>query len=291
MSAPTRTAQLAFVGLGGMGAGMAHRLLDEGFELKVHNRTVRRAEPLAEAGATLAASAADAAAGADVVVLSLADEPAVEQVLFEQVLPVLAPGALVLNTSTVSPSYARSSAERLATAGVRPVEACVVGNPPMARSGQLRIFASGSREDVDAALFVLDVLGQQVLHIGAPGTASAMKLAFNLLLGAQTVALAEAVAFGVRAGLDRDLLISGIAESGFSSPVLAFRAEFMRSREYTPAAFRTSLMEKDLRSLLTDATGLGLSLPVTASVTERFAELIAAGDGDKDAAVVIESTG
>ncbi|GAA2597844.1 NAD(P)-binding domain-containing protein [Streptomyces axinellae] len=281
---------LAFVGLGNMGGGMAHRLLDAGHTLTVHNRTPAKAEPLAEAGATVAASAAEAAKGASVALLSLADEAAVEDVLFGQVADVLAPGSVVIDTSTVSPAYARECAERLARTGLRRVEACVVGNPFQAREGKLRVYTSGEEDDIARVAGVLDTLGTQVVHLGAPGTAATLKLIFNLLLGAQVASLAEAVAYGVAAGLDRDKLLTSIAESGFSSIVMRFRAELMRKGAYEPAFFRSTLMEKDLRLALRDAATAGVPLPVLDSVRERFARVNEAGDGGKDASVIIEHT-
>ncbi|MGI5351671.1 NAD(P)-binding domain-containing protein [Streptomyces sp. CA-250714] len=281
---------LAFIGLGNMGGGMAHRLLDTGRALTVHNRTAAKAAPLAEAGATVTASPAEAAKGRSVVLLSLADEAAVEEVLFGQVADVLAPGAVVIDTSTVSPGYARECAERLAGRGLRRVEACVVGNPFQAREGKLRVYTSGDEEDIARVGDILDALGAQVVHLGAPGTAATLKLIFNLLLGAQVASLAEAVAYGVAAGLDRDRLLTSVAESGFSSVVLRFRAELMRKGAYEPAFFRSTLMEKDLRLALGDAAVAGVPLPVLDSVRERFVDVNAAGDGDKDASVLLEHT-
>ncbi|MGP3988008.1 NAD(P)-binding domain-containing protein [Streptomyces sp. 3N207] len=284
------TEPLAFVGLGNMGGGMAHRLLETGHTLTVHNRTAAKAAPLAEAGATVAASPAEAAKGRSVVLLSLADEAAVEEVLFGQVADVLAPGAVVIDTSTVSPAYARECADRLAGRGLRRVEACVVGNPFQAREGKLRVYTSGDEGDIARVGGILDTLGAQVVHLGAPGTAATLKLIFNLLLGAQVASLAEAVAYGVAAGLDRDRLLTSVAESGFSSVVLRFRAELMRKGAYEPAFFRSTLMEKDLRLALGDAAVAGVPLPVLDSVRERFAGVNEAGDGDKDASVLLEHT-
>ncbi|MFI0861683.1 NAD(P)-binding domain-containing protein [Streptomyces smyrnaeus] len=281
---------LAFVGLGNMGGGMAHRLLAAGRTLTVHNRTAAKAAPLAEAGATVAASPAEAAKGHGVVLLSLADEAAVEEVLFGQVAEVLAPGAVVVDTSTVSPAYARECAQRLDRLGLRRVEACVVGNPFQAREGKLRVYTSGEQSDIARVGDILDTLGAQVVHLGAPGTAATLKLIFNLLLGAQVASLAEAVAYGVAAGLDRDRLLASVAGSGFSSVVLRFRAELMRKASYEPAFFRSTLMEKDLRLALGDAAVAGVPLPVLDSVRERFADVNAAGDGDKDASVLLEHT-
>src|SRR5262249_17797157 len=129
---------------------------------------------------------------------------------------------------------------------------------------------------------------QQVQYAGAAGSACALKLAFNLVLGSQVAALAEAAWLVEGAGLDRDAFLTAIAASGFASPVLAFRAELMRGRRYEPAAFRATLMEKDLRLALAEAAAHGISLPVTAQAAAQFAATVAAGGGDQDAAAVAE---
>lgn len=280
--------QLAFIGLGNMGAGMARRLLDTGHRLTVHNRTASKAAPLVAAGATLADAPERAAAGHHLVLLSLSDDKAVDEVLFGRVVPVLQPGAVIVDTSTVSPGYARTAAERLAAKGLRRVEACVVGNPLQARKGELRVYTAGDPADLYEARPVLEALGTEVVHVGAPGSAASLKLILNLLLGAQVAALAEAVAYGTAAGLDRDQLISVVSASGFSSMVMRFRADLMLKQSYEPAFFRSALMEKDIRIALEAAAGYGTAMPVLNLVRERFAAVVAAGDGDKDASVLVE---
>lgn len=280
--------EVAFIGLGGMGAGMAQSLRAAGFPLVVHNRTPTKAVPLAAAGARVAGSSAEAVRGARVVVLSLSDQSAVEMVLFGELAGVLSPGVLVVDTSTVAPAYSADATERLARIGVRRVEACVLGNPDMARAGKLRIFTAGEPSDVERVDDILNALGQEVRHVGPAGSACTLKLSFNLILGNQIAALAEAVTFAESAGLDRNLLLSALTRSGFSSPTLAFRAELMKTRCYEPAAFRSTLMEKDLRLAVDEAASHGLELPVTAGAAGLFTEAILAGDGDKDAAIIAE---
>jgi 3-hydroxyisobutyrate dehydrogenase len=280
--------QLAFIGLGNMGGGMARRLLDTGHSLTVYNRTASKAAPLAAAGASLADAPERAAAGHHLVLLSLSDEKAVDEVLFDRVVPVLQPGAIVVDTSTVSPGYARQAAQRLADKGLRRVEACVVGNPLQARKGELRVYVSGDPADLYEARPVLEAIGTEVVHVGAPGTAASLKLILNLLLGAQVASLAESVAYGTAAGLDREQLISVISASGFSSVVMRFRADLMLKQSYEPAFFRSQLMEKDIRLALEAAAQQGTGMPVLAAVRERFAAVVAAGDGDKDASVLVE---
>jgi 3-hydroxyisobutyrate dehydrogenase len=276
------------IGLGGMGSGMARALLDAGYPVTVYNRTASKAEPLVAAGATLAPSAAAAGSGAQVVVLSLADEHAVEEVLFGEVVSHLKPGTTVVDTSTVSPSFAHNTAIRLAASGVHRVEACVIGNPAMAKSGQLRVFAAGKESDVDDVRDILGALSQEIRYLGPSGRAGTLKLAFNLLLGIQTAALAETVSFAESAGLDREFLLNALDNSGWRSPILSFRAAFMRRREYVPAGFRTVLMQKDLTLAQEEAAAHGVRLPLVAASAERFGEAIRSGRGDEDAAVVAE---
>jgi 3-hydroxyisobutyrate dehydrogenase-like beta-hydroxyacid dehydrogenase len=158
----------------------------------------------------------------------------------------------------------------------------------LARAGRLRVLAAGDSDDVRAVRPVLDALGPQVLHLGGAGMGATMKLAFNLLLGAQVATLAEAVQYGVAAGLDRDELLEAIAESGFSSLVMAFRAELMRGRAYDPPAFRTRLMHKDLSFAVDDAARVDVGMPVTRAAAEAFARVMAAGAAELDAAAILE---
>ncbi|MDA3647659.1 NAD(P)-dependent oxidoreductase [Saccharopolyspora indica] len=281
--------KLALIGLGNMGGGVAHRLLDAGYPLTVHNRTAAKTAPLVAAGAQQAPTPARAAADADIVLLSLSDERAVEEVLFGGLLPVLRPGTPIVDTSTVSPSFARSAAERLTAAGMRRVEACLIGNPLQARAGELRILTGGAAADVAAVRPVLESAGREVVHLGGPGTASVLKLVLNLLLGAQLASFVEAISYGENAGLERQVVLDVItATTGFASEVMRFRAGFIERRDYEPAAFRARLMEKDLRLALQEAAELGIELPVISRTAERFADVVATGRGDQDAAVLME---
>lgn len=282
------TAKVAAIGLGEMGSGMVRALLAARYEVVVFNRTASRAEALRPAGARVAATPAEAVQDADLVLVSLADEDAVTQVLLGDLAGVLTSRHTVLDTSTVSPPFSIRTTETLAGKGVRRIESCVMGNPEMARAGRLRVFAAGEGtpgEDVSA---VFAAIGQQVSWLGETGRASTLKLAFNLLLGVQTAGLAEALEFAGSAGIDRTLLLDVFANSGWYSPILGFRARFMRERDYRPAAFRSALMHKDLRLGCEDAAGRGVPMPVTGAAADRFGAVVDAGHGDDDAAVIAE---
>src|SRR5882757_8456251 len=258
------------IGLGSMGSGMAAALVAAGLPVTVFNRTSAKAEPLVKAGASFASSAGAACDGAEVVLLSLSDESAVDDVLFGEAVERIKPGAVVIDASTVSPTFARNTELRLRASGIARVEACVLGNPQMALAGRLRVFAAGRQSDVDGVRDVLSALSQEIRYLGPTGRASTLKLAFNLLLGVQVAGLAEAVAFAEGAGLGRDLLLDAIDNSGWQSPVLSFRTGFMRYRKYSPAGFRATLMRKDLTLASEQARADGVELPLVDAAVARY---------------------
>ncbi|WP_327085922.1 NAD-binding protein [Nonomuraea sp. NBC_01738] len=171
---------------------------------------------------------------------------------------------------------------------MRRVEACVVGNPEMAAAGKLRVFTAGPDHHVDEVADVLEAMAQEVRHLGDAGSASVLKLALNLVLGVQTVGLAEAVAFAEAHDMSRELLLDVIDNSGWRSPVLGFRAAFMRRRVYRPAGFRAVLMHKDLSLALGEAQARGVALPMVECAARRLQPLLARGHGDDDAAAVAD---
>jgi 3-hydroxyisobutyrate dehydrogenase-like beta-hydroxyacid dehydrogenase len=284
----TGTPRLALLGLGGMGGGLGARILATGHALTVYNRTTDKALALVAAGARLADSPADAVLDADVVLVSLSDEHAVETVVVAGALPAIRTGAVVLDATTTSPAYARAAEERFARAGVARLETCLLGNPLQARDGELRILVSGDPGRSRGLTPLLEQLGKQVRYVGPAGNATTMKLVFNALLGAQVVALAEAVSLGERAGLNPDKMLEAIADSGFSSKVMGFRANLMRTSAYRPAAFRTTLMAKDLRLAAEAGADVGADTPLIDTAAARFAEMVDAGWGDWDAAALLE---
>jgi len=281
--------RIAVLGLGTMGAAIARRLLESGYPLTVYNRSAAKALPLADLGAIMAPTPAAAVAEAGVAVLSLADGPAVEQVLFGDggVVAAERDGLSVVDTSTVAPAQARDFGARLARHGLRRVEACVVGNAELARQGQLRVMAAGAGPDVAAVRPVLDAVGAEVRVVGPTGNAAAMKLVFNALLGGQLAALADALDYGVAAGLDRKTLLGAIAASGFASKAMAYRCGLALRGDLDPAAFRTELMRKDLGLVLSEAAELKTGVPVIVSAEGRFAEVCHTGLGGLDAAVLL----
>jgi 3-hydroxyisobutyrate dehydrogenase len=281
--------KIAFIGLGSMGGGMASRLLDSGAHVTVYNRTRAKGEDLAGRGAALADTPAEAAAGADVVFLSLATSDVVTQLLFgpNGVVESLPKGAIVADMSTVAPAFAVNLRDRLAETGHRALDACVLGNAQHAKDGELRFMIGGAAEDVESIRPVIAHLSKEIVHLGDAGKGATAKLALNLLMGVEMQALAEAVVFGEKAGLDRSVLIRLIAASGYSAPVMKFKAGVMARRAFENPDFRLKLMRKDLGLVLAETAALGVPMPVTSASHDWLTNAKNQGLGEHDCASII----
>jgi 3-hydroxyisobutyrate dehydrogenase len=281
--------RIAFVGLGVMGGGVASRLVESGYEVAVYNRTRSKAEEVGELGAKVADSPADAAREADVVMLSLANQAVVSKLLFEEggVFESLREGSYVVDMSTVPPDFARELAGRARDGGYRALDACVLGNPFHARQGELRVMVGGDETDFRAVEPLLEGVGKEVTYLGESGMGATMKLVLNMLMGVQMPALAEAVVFGERAGLDREKILEMISKSGYSSPVMSFRCAIMGQRNFELAAFKLGLMRKDMTLVLSESQKLSVPMPVSESAYAMLTAAEQQGLGDLDVASIL----
>jgi 3-hydroxyisobutyrate dehydrogenase-like beta-hydroxyacid dehydrogenase len=243
-------AKIGFLGLGEMGTPMATRLRRAGHELTVWNRSAERTVPLANEGAVVASSPANAAAGADFVITMLATPEALEQVLFgtDGLATGLSPGQILIDMSTVGPDEVRSAAGRLPE-GTTFVDAPVRGSVPQATSGSLEVFVGATDATYERVRPILELLGK-VRHTGGPGSGAAMKLVANLVLGAAIVTLGEALALGDALDLEADLVLDALAGSPIAPIVRAKRAN-VETGDFKPS-FKLRHAAKDLR-LVTDA--------------------------------------
>lgn len=281
--------RLAYIGLGNMGLGMACRLAETGHDVTVFNRTRSKGEDVVKLGGRIADSPAEAAAEADVVMLSLANQDVVAGMLFgdDGVFGSLKPGGYVVDMSTVPPSFARELAATAAEAGYHALDACVYGAPMHARSGELRVMVGGAEEDYRAIEPIIAKLGKQLAYLGSNGMGATMKLVVNMLMGVQMPALAEALVFGERAGLPRDAMLQMINGSGYSSPVMNFRCPIIERREFHNDIFKLSLMRKDMMLVLGASHELGVPLPVTEAAYAMLTAAKQQGLGDLDVAAIV----
>lgn len=281
--------RIAFLGLGHMGAPMARRLLDAGFPVTVWNRTRARTRDLLSAGAHDAATPAGAARDVHIVVLMLANPPAVDDVLLGEdgVARAIGRDVLVIDCSTVGPANVRRYADAVRARGGRFVEAPVLGSTPAAAKGTLTVLAGGRAADLAAADPVLRQFGA-VVHAGEVGSANALKLVMNLLIGGITEILGEAIVLAERSGLPAELVRKTLFTSVLKSPFLEYKAPQLFDREFKPL-FSTALMLKDLDLVLQQARDAGATLPATRVIRDQYARALEGTKEERDFASVIEA--
>jgi 3-hydroxyisobutyrate dehydrogenase len=268
-----------------MGRGMARNLHGAGLLRAVWNRTsARSAEFAAETGVAAAASPADLAQACDVIVLCVAADQDVLQVI-EALGPGLQAGTLVVDCSTVSSDTARAAAANLAARRVEFVDAPVSGGVEGARDGTLVVMGGGTPEAFARALPVLQAMGRTVTHFGPNGAGQAAKATNQIMCAGVIQAMAEAMAFAKAQGLPLAQLIETLGKGAGSSWYFVNRAPNI-VRDAFPAGFRVRLHEKDLRICHDMAARLGVALPVVESTLDQYRELIAQGHGDEDISVL-----
>ena len=282
---------VALFGLGLMGSGMARRLLGAGFPLTIYNRTADKAAPLVAEGARLAKSPSAAADGAAFVVSMVADDGASRRVWLgedgEGALSRVSPGAVLIESSTVSTGWIRALAQLAEAKGASLLDAPVTGSRTQAATGELRFLVGGSAAALEKAHPVFSAMGKTVVHLGPTGAGALLKLINNFLCGVQAVALAEAVALIEKAGLDRDMATQVLANGAPASPHVKAILPRMLDADYAPH-FHLSLMQKDLEYALKEAERSGVSLATARPTLDAFQRATAAGHGLQDFSAVIE---
>lgn len=281
--------RVGFAGLGRMGLPMATNLLRAGHELTVYNRTPERARPLVEQGAHQAAFPSELGEN-EVVVTMLADPAAVEAVLAgpDGVLSGARPGLVVIDMSTIGPALARALAARCAARGVHWLDAPVAGSVKPAEEGTLIAMVGGDSEVLAAVRPVLGAMCREVFHLGPAGAGAAMKLVFNLFLAVSTAGLAEALALGEAAALERGRMLEVIAPTVLGSRFVALKGGQMAARSYRPAAFTLDLLHKDLGLIAALAEEARALIPAAALTHTLVNAARYRGRGDEDYAALVE---
>jgi len=278
---------VGFIGLGLMGKPMAANLLKVGFSVVVWNRTRARAQELAQQGARVAGTPREAAASADVLLTSVTDPPALEEVLWGAggALEGLRRGSAYIDSSTVAPALARRVAAACADRGVEFLDAPVTGGTWGAEKGELVFMVGGNAETLKRVEPVLSAMGKRWFHLGPHGAGQTVKLAMNMILALEVDALAEALALVTGAGLPGERLIEVLQSSMARATVLDMKAPMMLERNYAPS-FPLRLMHKDLGLALDLANQLGVPLPATAAAREIYNRVKGAAKEDVDYAAV-----
>jgi len=275
--------RVGMVGLGAIGLPMAVNLRRAGFDLKVHTRS-RTAEQHPDLnGCQACCSAEEVSRDVDVLILCVSDDAAVGSVLFgrQGAATSLPRGSVVLDCSTIAPSTAVASAERLLRQGVNYIDAPVTGGTEGARAGTLTVLAGGDAQALERVRPLLAVIGGTVHHFGAVGRGQQVKAVNQVLVAGSYAAVAEAMALGARLDLPMQDVVVALSSGAAGSWALSHRAEGMLAGHY-PLGFRLTLHHKDLCIALKEADSVQLTLPISSLVQQQEAELIAGGHGDED---------
>ncbi len=286
MTEANSSTAVAILGLGLMGVGMADNLIKAGFAVTVYNRNPDKAAPF-EGRARIATSPRDAADAADIVIAMVADDNASRGVWLDEqgALAGLKAGAVCIDCSTLTPEWVRDWAAEVAESGGMPLDAPVTGSRAQAAAGELNFLVGGDAGTLERARPVLTVMSRQIIPLGPIGSGAVFKLINNFVCGAQLVAMAEAMAWIDRSGLDRELAFETLMNGAPASPVVKTVGTRMMREDFAPN-FHLHLMAKDMAYACKEAeqsVGLDLTTARTAqaaldgAVNAGFAKLDMSG--------------
>jgi 2-hydroxy-3-oxopropionate reductase len=280
--------RIGFIGLGIMGKSMAHNLLKAGYEVTVYNRSPGAMAELAQAGASVAESPRAIAAQTDVVITCVSDSPDVEAVVLgpNGILEGAQTGLLYIDMSTIAPAVARQVFERLQAKGVEALDAPVSGGDIGAQHGTLSIMVGGNATAFQRALPILQVMGKNIVHMGAAGAGQVTKACNQIVVALTVQAVAEALTLATKSGVDpakvREALLGGFAQS----KVLEVHGQKMLDGNFQPG-FKLDLFRKDMNIVLQTARDLQIPLLGSSQVTALMDALLAQGQGDRDFIAVL----
>jgi 3-hydroxyisobutyrate dehydrogenase-like beta-hydroxyacid dehydrogenase len=275
---------IAFLGLGKMGRGMAANLLQAGHNVTVWNRTRSRADELQSRGAHVAATPAEAAR-AGIAITMLADDQAVESAVYGEtgILGALPAGGIHISMSTISVALSARLAEAHHAAGQSYVAAPVLGRPEAAAVAKLLIIAAGAPESIARVQPLFDVMSQKTNVVGSnPSAANVVKLCCNFFIASIIESLGETFALARKSGIEAAKLLEVFNSSPATAPLVATYGALIAEGKFTPPGFNLPLGLKDVRLVLAAADSAGAPLPIANLLHDRFLTAIARGLSDKD---------
>jgi 2-hydroxy-3-oxopropionate reductase len=275
--------KVGFVGTGIMGRPMAGHLQAAGHELRLVTHRSPAAEDLVKGGARVCASARELAAESEAIVLMLPDTPDVERALFgpDGVAAGLKPGACVVDMSSIDPIATRGFAERIQALGCDYVDAPVSGGEVGAKAASLTIMCGAEPAAFDRVRPLFELMGKNITLVGGVGAGQVAKVANQIIVALNIEAVAEALVFAAKAGVDPTMVRQALMGGFASSRVLEVHGERMIKRTFAPG-FRIGLHQKDLNLALGSARAMGMALPNTAMAQQLFSACVARGGRDWD---------
>ena len=285
--------QVAFLGLGIMGSRMARHIINADHRVTVWNRSSEAAQAFHGTAARISDSAPEAVAGADLVITMLATPEAVQAVMLDGgVLDAMSEEAIWADSSTVSPAFARRSAEWAEERNLRYLGVPVAGTREPAEQGTLRILVGGNTATLDEVRPVLETYSSAILHVGpAPDRGAALKILINGMLAQSLLVFSETVHLGKAMGMDEDLLFQVLPHMPVIAPAVAGKAEEMRNGVYDDVSFPLELMQKDLNLVVQTAYECNRPALLAAVAREMYGRARSAGLGRSDFSAVHSTLG
>jgi len=282
--------KISYLGLGTMGSGMASNLLKAGYTLTVWDRTPEKCGPLARKGARAEKTPADAVRDADLVMYSLSDDNAIEEVVFgeEGILSAIGAGQIAVDMSTVLPATSLREEEAYAKRGVDFLDAPVFGSKNESANSKLWVLAAGKKDVFEKVKPVLEKLGQTVHYLGKNGNATAMKLVGNLIVALELEALAEGLVLARKAGLDLRTVMEVVKVADFRSPLLVSNGENILKRDFS-TYFALHLMLKDANLIQQFSESLSSPIPALRVVQKNLEDTVELGFGKENASAMIKA--
>ena len=281
--------KLGFVGIGYMGRPIARRLLESGFKLTAYDRDHSKAEELIRYGGKVAQSVLQLSSSCNVILSCLPSDEAVLDIYKgpEGAFAHAQRGSLVIDLSTVYPETSQELSKLGSEGGVEVLDVTISGSTPTAENGLLTLFGGGDKACFDAAESIFRVIAKKYFYLGPSGSGATMKLVVNTLLGIGMQAIAEAVALGEKAGLDRNRLLNVLSETAVVAPAHVGKLERAMRRDYSPQ-FPIRLMNKDFGLILNLAAAVGARMPATGAAFEINARQVDEGAEQDFSAVILQ---
>ena len=281
--------RLGFVGIGYMGRPIARRLLESGFKLTAYDRDHKKAEELIRYGGNVAQSISELSVSCNVILSCLPSDEAVRDIYRgpEGAFAHAQSGSVVIDMSTVYPETSRGLSRLGSERGVEVLDVTISGSTPTAENGLLTLFGGGDKACFDAAESIFRVIAKKYFYLGPSGSGATMKLVVNTLLGIGMQAIAEAVALGEKAGLDRNRLLNVLSETAVVAPAHVGNLERAMRSDYSPQ-FPIRLMNKDFGLILNLAAAVGARMPAAGAAFEINARQADEGTEQDFSAVILQ---
>ena len=280
---------IGWIGLGKMGHPMAINLIKAGKKVSVFNRTTEKTKAHVNLGGIAISSIKELASSSDVIFTMISDDKALEEIALSDdgIIANTQERASLIDMSTISPAMSAKVAEAATEKHINYLRAPVNGTVMQAEAGSLVILCSGPKTTYEDCLPLLEILGSKIFYIGEDEQARFLKLCINAMVGISSSMMGEALAFGEAGGLDWNTMIDVISSSAVGSPILNYKKETLKKRDFTPA-FTARQMAKDFDLVLDTANLKNIPMPITSTVRQHWSAMIGTGRGELDYFAYVE---